>query len=49
MREQCCKNCIWYSRAYYERQHDMQLQGDLIKNPDDGADCDLFESADGAH
>lgn len=43
MPETKCMNCIYYSPAYYECSNDYQVQGNTIKNPDDGQDCDLFE------
>lgn len=48
MCERCCGKCAWYSRMYYECQNDYQPQGDIIKNPDDGTECDLFDPVDDA-
>ena len=46
MEKQCCGICDYYSPLYYECNNDMQPQGDTIKNPEDGTDCDLFEPCD---
>lgn len=40
---QCCDNCIYYDHAYCECTNDYQYQGDTIKGPVDGLDCDLWE------
>lgn len=45
MCEQCCCDYIWYSMMYCECQRPHQTEG-RIKNPNDGADCDFFQSDD---
>ena len=43
MCDQCCATCLHYEIMYCECTCDSQPQGDTIKNPDDGVDCEFYQ------
>lgn len=44
--DQSCSECEYFNIKYCECEHPDQRQGEVIKNPTDGADCELFSKED---